>query len=682
MKCRNHQTIKPLTMLKNLYFLVVVALCFNALTGFTQTLPNRWSLNGDSSISWKPTSNLPHRDHIEMSGKYISAVVRYGVNEDQSLWISRDIVFPMLRTIPNNTHASLTRTFNFDLLALISINKHQLQPEKVNELILDGKITVKSQFGDGIELVRTLFPSTDRPIFCEKYQLTNSGIKPVTIEIPEVNITSKTNPEDGTEGSYTLHIQTDNFGTFVLQPKETLKFYLSFSETKNGQHIGLPEIQNELKKREALLSEFSDKLVLETPDEILNRAFAFAKIRAAESIYQTKGGPMHGPGGLSYYAAIWANDQAEYINPFFPYLGYGYGIESALNAYRHFARFMNQEYKPIPSSIIAEGTDIWNGAGDRGDAAMIAYGAARFALSLGDRKTAEELWPLIEWCLEYNKRQLNLQGVVSSKSDELEGRFPSGTANLCTSSLYYDALISASWLGKSLGKSKKQISAYQGEAVRLKSNIDKYFGARVMGFDTYQYYEGNDKLRAWICIPLTVNIFDRKQATIDALFSPELWTDDGLASQAGDKTFWDRSTLYALRGVFAAGETQRGLKFLHYYSNRRLLGEHVPYPVEAYPEGGQRHLSAESGLYCRIYTEGLFGIRPIGLNSFTATPQLPDDWKFMRIRKVHGFQKEFDIEVQREGNNIRIIVTTEGTQVFNQLTANGKCQTIHLKSNN
>ena len=30
---------------------------------------------------------------------------------------------------------------------------------------------------------------------------------------------------------------------------------------------------------------------------------------------------MHGPGGLRYYAAIWANDQAEYINPFFAFLG-------------------------------------------------------------------------------------------------------------------------------------------------------------------------------------------------------------------------------------------------------------------------------------------------------------------------------------------------------------------------
>ena len=106
------------------------------------------------------------------------------------------------------------------------------------------------------------------------------------------------------------------------------------------------------------------KLVLETPDPIIDRMFAFSKIRGCESIYETKGGPMHGPGGESYYAAIWANDQAEYINPFFPFVGYSYGNASALNSYLHFARFMYDEWKPIPSSIIAEGIDIWNGAGD------------------------------------------------------------------------------------------------------------------------------------------------------------------------------------------------------------------------------------------------------------------------------------------------------------------------------
>ena len=149
-----------------------------------------------------------------------------------------------------------------------------------------------------------------------------------------------------------------------------------------------------------------DNLILETPDRTINTMFAFAKIRAAESIYETKGGLLHGPGGEAYYAAIWANDQAEYVNPFFPYLGYQTGNQSALCSFMHFARFINPEYKKLPSSIIAEGTDVWGGAGDRGDAAMVAYGAARYALAQGDREEAKQLWPLIEWCLEYNRRQL------------------------------------------------------------------------------------------------------------------------------------------------------------------------------------------------------------------------------------------------------------------------------------
>ena len=97
------------------------------------------------------------------------------------------------------------------------------------------------------------------------------------------------------------------------------------------------------------------------------------------------------------------------------------------------------------------------------------------------------------------------------------------------------------------------------QAKQIRSNIEKYFGATVEGFATYRYYKGNDTLRAWITTPLTVDIFERKQGTIAALFSPRLWTEDGLASLAGNKTFWDRSTLYGLRGVFAAGETEKAL---------------------------------------------------------------------------------------------------------------------------
>jgi hypothetical protein len=137
-----------------------------------------------------------------------------------------------------------------------------------------------------------------------------------------------------------------------------------------------------------------------------------------------------------------------------------------------------------------------------------------------------------------------------------------------------------------------------------------------------------------------------------------------LATQSGDKTFWDRSTLYALRGVFYSGDTERAMDFLKRYSERRLLGEHVPYPVEAWPEGNQRHLAAESALYCRVFTEGLFGIRPTGLRSFTVLPRLPAGWKTMSLRKVLAFGSEFDIVVTRAGDALRVEVKRDGMKDF------------------
>jgi hypothetical protein len=507
--------------------------------------------------------------------------------------------------------------------------------------------------------------------YCEVYTIKNTSKKNCVIEIPKASNIYKTNPEKGTEGSYALHVDLYNDGNFKLQTNEEISFSIFYSGVKVNEQVPVVDVNVEKAKRNEFIEQVWSNLVLETPDEILNREFAFAKIRAAESIFETKGGPFHGPGGESYYAAIWANDQAEYIGPLFPFLGYDYGNKASLNAYLHFAKFMNKEYKPIPSSIIAEGTDIWNGAGDRGDGAMIAYGAARYALVCGDIKQAKQLWPLIEWCLEYCHLKLNEEGVVISDTDELEGRFPAGNANLCTSSLYYDALISAVFLGETLKIKKPQLTSYKKQSVELKSAIEKYFGSRIGGFDTYKYYKENDTLRAWICIPLTMGIFERKQGTVDALFSPGLWTEDGLASLSGDKTFWDRSTLYALRGVMASGETDKALSFLHYYSNRRLLGDHVPYPVEAYPEGNQRHLSAESGLYCRIFTEGLFGIRPTGLHSFNFTPRLPSSWPSMSLKNIRAFDRNFDITVNRDGKMLKVKVIDGKKTILTKLIEQG-----------
>lgn len=654
--------------------IILLFLCAVCLGGYTKA--QRWELDADGGITWtvKP-GDAPHSDHIEMSGLEVSTVVRYGVDANGSFQLDRGMVWPLLRTIPNDTHASLMRRMAWNPLENVLVGNARIR-EQVQSISLNGTMTVKSLCSTrqgNVELTRVLFPSTTLPAFCEKYILKNIGDKVIQVEASDVRTEILTPAERGIAGSY--HLVQTLVGGFskLLQPGGEVSFYVVTAGYKGDDPQTVLDVETELQARQMLVETFWSNLILETPDPVINTMFAFAKIRSAESIYKTAGGLMHGPGGESYYAAIWANDQAEYINPFFPFLGYDKGNESALNSYEHFARFMNDEYKALPSSIIAEGLDIWAGAGDRGDAAMIAYGAARYALARGNRAEAERLWPLIEWCLEYCKRQLNDEGVVSSDADELEGRFPAGGANLCTSSLYYDALNSAVYLGKEL---KKSTGSYAREAKELRRNIESYFGATVEGFETYQYYKGNDVLRSWICIPLTVGIYERKDATIAALFSPRLWTENGLLTQAGSETFWDRSTLYALRGVYAAGETEKATEYLKFYSTQRLLGEHVPYAIEAWPEGNQRHLSAESGLYCRIITEGMFGIRPTEFRSFTLTPRLPETWNHIRLKAIRAFGSTFDISVERDGDKLSVLVTV-GDKVCLRKRINN-CETVKV----
>lgn len=638
----------------------------------------RWEIRpGGRDIVWKVGSDIPHDDHIEMSGERMAFVLRWGIGPNGAFRQERSLVFPLLRTVPNDTHASLMYRMATDIPSLLGVNGLALQAERVEQVSVDGALTVRSLWGVGkmnvgsardtkpvpvVEMTRTIFPSRSLPLMCEHYVLRNVGGKPLAVYIPEFSQVVTTDPAKGVAGSYVVRGDLAGSGTFTLAPADSLAFDAVFQAYRSGEEPLRPDVAAEYAARMEFVHGCIDaNLVLETPDPVIDTEFRYAKLRAAESIIETRGGYMHAPGGESYYAAVWANDQAEYVNPFFPFLGYGTGNESALNSFRHFARFMNPGYEPLPSSIIAEGDDIWNGAGDRGDAAMIACGAARYALARGSRAEAEELWPLIEWCLEYCRRKLTADGVVASDTDELEGRFPTGEANLCTSTLYYDALLSAVPLGRELGVRPTVTARYAAEAGALAKAIDAHFGGEVGGYDTYRYYDGNTLLRSWICMPLIVGLRERCEGTVRALLSPELLTDDGLLTEQGGATFWDRSTLYALRGIYNAGYADRATEMLHCYSQRRLLGDHVPYPIEAWPEGSQRHLSAESGLYCRIVTEGLFGIRPAGLRSFDLTPGMPSAWERMSLRRIRAFDADFDISVGREvGGKLRITVMQAG----------------------
>lgn len=87
------------------------------------------------------------------------------------------------------------------------------------------------------------------------------------------------------------------------------------------------------------------------------------------------------------------------------------GQEQSLNCYRLYSRLASSD-KAIPTSIVACGDGIWNGAGDRGDTSMYLYGLCRYLLTTGDRKTANELMPSIEKAVDYVVKNITDDFIV------------------------------------------------------------------------------------------------------------------------------------------------------------------------------------------------------------------------------------------------------------------------------
>lgn len=612
-------------------------------------IPPRWSLaDGGTRIVWnvRDEKRLPHADSFEMSGLRVSLILSYSVAADRSLALGHRVVWPALRVQPNNTHGSFIYDFTEDKMPRLTADGKPCG-EVVDSISFDGVWCAESHSEDGsLRIVRRVFPSVGNPAAFELVEVENAGGAPRGVGFSDDFADYRL----GCTGYYEVRAQAFPSGVCTLAPGEKGAWTLRLS----ARRVNEPDFQTdgaaELSSRRKRMAELTSAVVLETGIPEIDAEFHFAKIRAGESIFATRTGVIHSPGGSAFYAATWCNDQVEYAGPWFAFTGDELALEASMNAYRHYIPFMGPRYDPIPSSVVAEGLDYWNGQRDRGDAAMYAYGAARFVLAAGRRDWAKELLPAIRWSLEYCRRQLNEDGVVRSNCDELERRLPAGDANLCTSALYYDALRHAAIIEREIGSADAAADC-EARAAAMAAAIERHFGREVSGFRTYRYYKGCEVLRAWIGIPLCMGIYDRAEGTTAALFSPALWTGGGMLSAEGDKNgvTWDRSLLYAFRGVFAAGLGDGVMDKLREYSRSRLLGEHVPYPVEAWPEENMRHLSAESALYCRIFTEGLFGLDPNGFGSFAMDGKLPKGFRPMRIRNVRIGGKSVTLTLTEDG---------------------------------
>ena len=599
---------------------------------------------------WNVEPGQRHSDNYEMSGLFCDCIVDYGVNADGSLLLGLSCYFPTLRTIPNDTHGTLGVRAEYHQLPALRCNGKPVV-ERPRRFLLDGTLICESETDHSIRIRRQILPSESKRCCVQVVTVTAGEKVELTVSQPQSLILDQVL---GTKGVYISRLSHNAPQAAVLLPGETLTFVICISADIAHQDTSIAG-EDEMGSRYRRIRELCDhSLVVDTGMPVLDAMARFARLRAGESIFQTLTGKYHSPGGRTYYAAIWCNDQIEYVGPYFAMTGDATAIEASVNAYRAYIPYMGLDYAPIPSSVIAEGLDIWNGAGDRGDAAMYLYGASAFCLALGDEKIARELYPAIRWCAEYCRRRESPEGVICSESDELEGRIPTDRyANLSTSSLCCGGLFLASKLAESLGDTDMAV-CYCQRAQKLAAAIESYFGAQLHGFHTYRYSKGFDTLRAWICLPLCMGLTQRANGTMEALLSPYLWTEEGMLScelseDNRDSTIWDRSTLYGFRAAFLCGYGDRIMEPLLRYCRKRLLCDRVPYAVEAYPEGGKRQLSGESALFMRLITEGLLGIAPESLDSFSFVPRLPAEMPYCHLSNLHIAGACWEIRVEKAG---------------------------------
>ena len=589
----------------------------------------RHSINSERSICFKPFKKyLPYYDHIETSGLYSSLIYQYGVDENKIFESTYHIVFPTFRKKPDETRSSFCVQIKDPFYIFVNNKKYK---QTLNRFIIDGFLNVHME-DDNLCVVQDILCSDDYPGILICNHLTNKSDEDKKIVIKNMidNI-----PCDDTYLTKPYHIEafihSNNkrkkvYDRITLKPNESYSFsYVILCKYDDDKSRKVINPSKTFQTRYMKLLDYDMLYNVETNNDVINTMFHFSKVRSAESVFNTECGLLHSPGGGNYYAAIWTNDQCEYAAPLFAYFDDVEANLAIINTFLQFEKYMYTD-KDLVTSIIAEGRNYWNGAKDRGDAAMYAYGLANYLLTKGDFEIASYNIKPLTWCIEHTLKKKNEYGLIMSDSDELENRFESGKCNLATNAIFYQALIKTAALFKEFDIENNYIE----EAIKLKDNINKYFYEN----DKCIYCKEETHLRSHVVYPLIMGIYDHSEEIINTIMDERLYTENGFKTIDNCETYWDRITLMAIRGLFNANKSNLAYEILEKYSETRLLKDHVPYAIEAYPEGNQAHLAAESALYARIFLEGILGYEPLSFSLFKLHLSIPDAIDYMNVDNI------------------------------------------------
>ncbi len=549
----------------------------------------------------------------------------------------------------------------------VRVNGQPWKSEFPSSVTFDGMLTLTYPEAGGVVVTRTVYPSMTKALVIEEWQVRNTTGKRVAVTVAPAR-TVKPVGED-----IAIVWSCPEVKTAAVKAGGVLSFSTCVEARLATEPDLAVNVAAERGARRALAeAAWSGPGRLETPEPALDVAFALQKFHVLETPIETIKGVITHNGSLTYSPGIWANDPVEYSSPVFPFFGDAELNRASMGMYRIWQDYcLKNGIEPFPGSF--EHADLKLVQRDRGDDAMVLYGLSKFLLFQGDRAAAEELWPLIEMSAASVIKHTTEKGIVASRTDEMEGRYPTGAANLSTSALAYGGYRLAARLAHSLGK--PSAAEFDKRAEALRKAIESYFGAEVEGFKTYRYYDGNTTLRGWILLPLAMGITERQEATVAALMSDKLWphrlAGADILAESTRPTEWGRETYYALRVLFKAGRTEEALDITRRVVQAQIFGSKGPYPDEDAID-----MLCPGSLYPRVFTEGMFGIVPTGLDSFECTPWLPKAWPRMALRDLRAFGRAWDLVVERAGDQQKVTVRSVGKTVMTGRGPAGKTYSV------
>jgi hypothetical protein len=553
----------------------------------------------------------------------------------------------------------------------VQIDDKPLKPELPSSVTFDGFLTLTYPEMEGVVATRTVYPSLAKALIIEEWQVRNTSGKTLTVTVAPART------EQSIGGNCAVVWTCTGLASTSLKPGGVLSFSTSLQARLAADNDLAVTVSIEHDARKALVAAaWRGPGRLETPEPQLDAAFALQKLHVLECPIETFKGIITHNGSLTYAPGIWANDPPEYSSPLFPFFGDVQLNHASMNMYRVWQDYCQEKNtNAIPGCFWQETLEV--GQWERGDDAMILYGLSKFLLFQGDRAAAKELWPLIEASAASVLKHTTADGIIASESDEMEGRYPTGKANLSAASLAYGGYRQAARLAQALGK--PEAAEFDRRADTLRIGMEKYFGAEIEGFKTYRYFKENTTLRGWILLPLVMGIYDRQEGTVAALLSDKLWPNRmagaDILAETGRETEWGRETYYALRALFKVGRTEEAIDLTRRVVKAQIFGSKGPYPDEDAID-----MLCPGSLYPRVFTEGMFGIVPTGLDSFECTPWLPKAWPRMALRDLRAFGRSWDLVVERDGDQQKVTVSSKGEMIMTGSGPAGKMYSVKFSN--